>query len=694
LTIHYDGINKTFTIEALNDWFGSVGMRIFCDDDLEFNHDENPYQDIQVTVQNLNDDPPVWDPLPDLEIPEDTNIDNWLDLDTKVTDIDSNPAEIKLSIEKNTNGTSLGVTIDPEHYLDIKTLEKDFDKETTVTLKATDESGNSANTSFTIKVIPRNDPPTTTLDYPGNGSTIVSSTIELRWNASDPETPTKELSYNVFLGTGGGFEQAATGIDDLTFTAESLSDGATYTWWVIPNDGILDGICASGRYTFTVNKSIGSTSTLISPLSGEVFNEESVTLEWTGKTQAGLSISYDVLLDEGEVEPTTLVAEDITTTSLVLGDLEDGTTYSWTVIPRDIRGWGICTSGFWNFTIDSSLLLFGVEVTADQTEIEVMQGEYVNLTVEISNVGENLDIIVPELDARLLTTTITLESEGTELNFGPLEKRSLTLDILIPDNTPAITYTLTITATSMGDGSSDSVDITVEVVPMGTGSSDQDSRFSDSSLWLIILVIILVIVLILVMFYRQRKWIKEEEERRLEEDRKRKEEAMRLARAIKAMRGTVVRPSGIAAGIPAVGPDGRPVAQIAKPPEADVLQLPKASVIPPPDTSAPPLSGAPSPPPGAPPSTIPGAPPPATPGMPPGTAAPPSPSTAVSSTPPPGSPTPEGPTTSPGPTAPTTSSSETTPAPSAGEAQPKDGAQGGQDQGSQDGVKYKLPGDR
>jgi len=631
VTQDYDEIDKTFSVGAKGDWFGSGTLRIYCDDDDESDHNENPYQDILVTVQNLNDDPPVWKSMLDLEIHEDSSVDNWIDLDVMVTDIDSNIADIKFTVDENTNGTSIGVDIDAQHYLDIATLEKDFDGETTVTLRATDESGNFADTSFNITVIPSNDPPLVTLEFPPNGTIIVSQSIELRWNSTDPETPLEELSYNVFLGTGGGFEQVATGINERTYLVDGLEKDATYTWWVIPYDGSVDGICTSGKYEFTVNISLGSTSTLLTPIHGAVFNTPDVTLTWTGKTQPGLSISYDVYLDEGNVEPTTKIADRITGTSLVLSDLQDDTTYSWTVIPSDSRGFGFCTDGVWNFTIDSTRLLYGVEISIDSSEVVLYQGDYTSVIVEITNTGENVDTIVPYLDARVLSSTVTLESDGVELEHAPRESKSLALDILIPDNTPPMVYTVTVKATSFGGGDTVSQDITVEVKQMKTDGGDDDAFGLSNPLFLLFIIIILVVIILVVIVMRQRKWVMEEEARRQAEEKQRKEEALRLARALKAVRGSVLRPSGEATLLPPPGVPGAAVPQIARPTQPEMLQLPQVSSIPqqqpppgpvaapPPHVGPPPFPSGPAarppPPPPQPPDALPS---PASPSTPPG----------------------------------------------------------------------------
>jgi len=140
--------------------------------------------------------------------------------------------------------------------------------------------------SFTTSISTTNSNPSVYLNSPGNGSTISTNTVELRWNGSDPNNDT--LTYRLYMrdvsGQNGSifsnndlvqsqYEIALTNKELDRYTV-SLSPNRTYSWTVTVNDNRGGGeIFANQPFKFSTSNTLTAIGNLsadlyVNPVSG------------------------------------------------------------------------------------------------------------------------------------------------------------------------------------------------------------------------------------------------------------------------------------------------------------------------------------------------------------------------------------------------------------------------------------------
>jgi hypothetical protein len=118
-----------------------------------------------------------------------------------------------------------------------------------------------------------------------------------------------------------------------------------------------NGPIESNAYTIKINTGLMRfipQVRLLSPQNGAVVPTTSVNLNWLLENTNLLDVSYDLYFDTAP--PIKANITDLADLSFELKDLIDGETYYWMVIPKIDSEEGICTSGIWSFTIDSSVV--------------------------------------------------------------------------------------------------------------------------------------------------------------------------------------------------------------------------------------------------------------------------------------------------------------------------------------------------
>lgn len=98
-------------------------------------------------------------------------------------------------------------------------------------------------------------------------------------------------------------------------------------------------------------------SKLISPKDNELVISLGPNLIWQGEDDSK-EISYDLYLSESfndvsDLLESTLIVKDLIDTSYQIEGLDQGKTYYWTVIPKDIFSIGICFNGVLSFTVNT-----------------------------------------------------------------------------------------------------------------------------------------------------------------------------------------------------------------------------------------------------------------------------------------------------------------------------------------------------
>ncbi len=511
LEVDIDPTTNELRVASLNDWWygEKIPLRIFCDDDPSFEPADNPYQDIYVNIIGLNDDAPQWSTIPDKHIPEDTPTYDAIDLETYVTDVDDAVEELIFAVISNSESTKLKISLGADNKLDFIPLEENYTGSADVTVRVVDKSGNSQDQSFVVYVDPVNDPPVVIPISPSNNGIVNTLDVTLWWSTLDADNTLEDISYDIYFGTTGSAPLSQSGYLDTTYKLEDLTDETTYYWQVLPKDDTATGTFMGGVHSFKIDTSYQlPTTTLYSPTYGTEISSSSVELSWVGNSPYGTVLTYDVYIDT-DPTPTTLVANNQKETSFNFKGLKDGATYYWTVIPFDGNTDGACVSGIWEF--DVNIKNYGINVSMTVNQITIRQGAQATYEVYITNNGNDIDLIIPGLDANRLGDNIQLESMGELLSLESGEDITLILTLNIPDQKAPNTYIITITATSEGSGLSDSIDIPVKVIERPV-RVDEDKKGEGLVYIAIGVVILIVFFILLFLFNRKRRLDAEESE--------------------------------------------------------------------------------------------------------------------------------------------------------------------------------------
>ncbi|MCK5560189.1 MAG: hypothetical protein KAJ51_06330, partial [Thermoplasmata archaeon] len=337
-------------ITPIDHWAGNETFSINCSDG-EFTKTSNTFK---ITVDAIND-APIWKDIQDLYIAEGTptnDTQDIIDLNVYVHDVDNVSDEVEISIVLNTDPHNISVVIDAGNMIDIYVSNENYVGSAAITLRA-DDGLNYSDENFFVIIQPINDLPTVNLIYPDNRAILTSNKVEISWNAMDVEGA--DLSFDLYLTTtpnaGTIFYENLTE-QQIEIT---LTDG-TYYWKVIPHDGIEYGECLSGIWQFSVDTSISTpTLQLISPVYNSIIPTDSIDLRWEVEEDfEASSLTYEIYLDTSQ-QPKKIVSDHI---GLVYNaqNLQDGETYYWTIIPKEVRGIGSilgkCISGVWSFKVD------------------------------------------------------------------------------------------------------------------------------------------------------------------------------------------------------------------------------------------------------------------------------------------------------------------------------------------------------
>ena len=140
---------------------------------------------------------------------------------------------------------------------------------------------------------------------------------------------------------------------------------------------------------------------LFSPLAGTTHSDKNVTLHWKGFDVDNRKdeLTYDLYL--GDSYPPSLYRSDLTKENITLHDLEDMTGYYWFVLPSDGELTGWCTSGVWNFSIDTRIMVPDATllsplngVTVDPVDVTLMwQTPYHTDVIYDIHLGKSIDAL-------------------------------------------------------------------------------------------------------------------------------------------------------------------------------------------------------------------------------------------------------------------------------------------------------------
>ncbi|MDH7602853.1 MAG: Ig-like domain-containing protein, partial [Armatimonadota bacterium] len=143
---------------------------------------------------------PSFGGLPNVTTPEDTPVNNIIDLWAYASDPESSDSELEYTITGNTN-PSCGVSIDSGDFVDINPALNWYGS-STVTISCSDGI-RTVSDSFVVTVTAVNDPPVITglPDRTLNEDTSWNNAIDLWAYASDPESGPNGLTYTIVANT-------------------------------------------------------------------------------------------------------------------------------------------------------------------------------------------------------------------------------------------------------------------------------------------------------------------------------------------------------------------------------------------------------------------------------------------------------------------------------------------------------------
>ncbi|MBT1708761.1 hypothetical protein KK062_11025 [Fulvivirgaceae bacterium PWU5] len=192
--------------------------------------------------------------------------------------------------------------------------------------------------SFTVQNAPQNEAPSAPgLQLPANYAQHGDTHPVLSWEAGK-DLNNDPLLYDVYLDISSDLKSpVATGLNVLTYNAINLLPHTTYYWKVVARDG-HGGEAASAVWSFKTPNRAPNVVTLIAPSDEEELTVSSTVLAWnTALDPDNDVVTYDVYLDES-INPSTRIAESLTTPSYPTPTLSNNKTYYWKVVTKDVFG--------------------------------------------------------------------------------------------------------------------------------------------------------------------------------------------------------------------------------------------------------------------------------------------------------------------------------------------------------------------
>jgi predicted transcriptional regulator len=131
---------------------------------------------------------------------------------------------------------------------------------------------------------------------------------------------------------------------------------------------------------------------LNSPVNGTKINSLTPSIEWNLQYNGTYSITYDIYF--GQLPDPELIIQKYSETKYTFdGNLDNGATYYWKIVPR-ANGIVGPESPIWQFTIDTSYLpIFDLDVSPEILKTKIIQGDNNTVSIFISNFGELRDKI-------------------------------------------------------------------------------------------------------------------------------------------------------------------------------------------------------------------------------------------------------------------------------------------------------------
>lgn len=486
-------------ISLLVNWTGSARFMVNCTNFYGLSTNSNIFN---ITVFELNDLPVWYKSPPAIIMEEDIEMTTYYSLESYVRDDEKDIVDFTVTC----NDGNISASLDDENHITV-IPKKDFFGSATINATVF-EAGNRSNLSsitISVTVTPVNDPPVVTLLSPANNSIMFSTDISLSWDFFDIDDDPENSSFEVYMSKSDppGFYMGGVGSPALS--VRDLEDGSTYHWYVVGNDGKNSAETPNGTWRFTVNTSAIPQVRLISPENSAVVNTSWVNLSWRIINPLPF-LTYHIYF--GHEKHTLEELENTTRTWYLLEDLEDMSVYWWKVVPRTAEVQGICASGVWNFTLDSSYeILYNLDIHFETDEVKIIRGRNstINLTlVNLGNTAVEVKLSVTGLLAKhVVFNRSVIVPRGEEIGLEITVFNTSGLDIG--------EYSLNLTAAFVGGKREVTINIRVTDEIVGPGNDDDDDTDGQDAAtglniewWWIASGICFLIVLVLFLLYRRK----------------------------------------------------------------------------------------------------------------------------------------------------------------------------------------------
>ena len=485
-------------------WSGDESFKIICSNELNKSTESNIFSIFVTPI----DDRPMWkSPIRDITVAEDNHSES-INLTELVEDAENDPIDFTFSI--NETGVDINIsqgsmTIIPDNnWFGALTVE--------MTVYQISNSSLNSTTSFDVKVTSENDLPITHLIYPKNGSAFNTRKVTLNWSSSDVDESVENLCYYVYISKDleqvVSISETVRSITDNTNITFELDYG-TYYWTVVGFDELDLGICTDGYYTFSLTNITIPEVELLSPSENSTVNTLNVTLTW--KSLDIDDITY--ILYFGNSSDELKIISELNGSEYLITGLPDNKTYYWKVCAKLNNITGICASGVWPFTVDTSFTpSYLIEVEVNTRQLEVIQGNDIQFSLNITNVG-NMETFVKINVSGSLQQLIELP-KNINLSAGEFYNITVTIEssaLSIGSYDLIIKFDYT--------GGAQNLPISLKVIsgePIEDDDDDTDADgdqgLSGMAIGLIVGGIVLVLIVIFVVFIVLRKKKKEKDE--------------------------------------------------------------------------------------------------------------------------------------------------------------------------------------
>jgi hypothetical protein len=469
-----------------------------------------------------NTQPIVKKDVPNLNMDEDTVDSTTINLLEIFFDEDFEPLTYDFAI----TGKNITLQVFPENGTVIVTPAKDWNGAEVAVFTASDEEA-SVYITTTIKVLPVPDPPTADIILPRTDSFFIhnlTTGISFVGVFDDPDllygdkiNSSWVSDLSGVLGYGSQLDGVMLPIGDHRI--EYIARDSTN---LIARDSIVIHVIS---LDFNDTNITIPEVKLLSPLNSHILKTKSATLNWMPfnlNASDSERVLYDVYLDTSDPPGNLLITEWLGT-NITTPELEDNTTYFWTVIPYleilpGISIEGICVDLVWNFTIDLNFTpIFGVKLNMTEPEIVLNTGQSRTFNFTIMNTGNVVDKYV---------ITIKFLQNNELINFTKLDIDNITLQSLfqsqinitfnIPLNYSSTKDTMLVIAASVIGSATTNLTRNITIINPSLPSivketPDEVPTGLINMLLGFIVVILIILVVLIILIIRLMLWVKRQQ---------------------------------------------------------------------------------------------------------------------------------------------------------------------------------------